>query len=252
MSKLYLQLSCHYFATVLVIFCVIVLVIVFVFVFVLVSVIVPAFWNLLCHHLCHCWKFALAYWQSQEDIPLHRSESEDQGHWGQCITSAPQHLLIFFYAISSNIFAISPNIFAISSNIFAISSNIFKYLCSISASPPQHLLIFVFAISSIFKTDIGLFWCRLVSAFVLIHIPPSSLHTTTNKSVGHKWRTLAFCVLVLSPVLIEKKYDEKGNTTATPKSITFGRKAPAGFTPTTRFGFRWWVCRGAEYCKDFA
>ena len=166
--------------------------------------------------------------------------------------SPPQHLIIFFFAISSNIFALSSNIFAISSNIFAISSYIFKYICNISASPPQHLLIFVFAISSIFKTDIGLFWCRLVSAFVLIHIPPSSLHTTTNKSAWHEWRTLAFCVLVLSPVLIEKKYDEKGNTTATPKSITFARKAPAGFTPSTRFGFRWWVCRGAEYCKDFA
>ena len=251
MSNFYLQLSCHYFATVLVIFCVIVLVIVFVFVFVLVSVIVPAFWNLLCHHLCHCWKFALAYWQSQEDIPLHRSESEDQGHWGQCITSPPQHLLIFFFAISSNI----RNIFQYLCNIFQYFCDIFhyiqismQYLCIASSTPPHICLCNIFHFQN-------RYWFVLVSTFIRIcfdSYPNSSLHTTTNKSAWHEWRTLAFCVLVLSPVLIEKKYDEKGNTTATPKSITFARKAPAGFTPTTRFGFRWWVCRSAEYCRDFA
>ena len=236
MSKLYLQLSCHYFATVLVIFCVIVLVIVFVFVFVLVSVIVPLFRNLLCHHLCHCWKFALAYWQSQEDIPLHRSESEDQGHWGQCITfSTPHHIIL------CNIFQYICIIFQYLCNIFQYFCDIFQYiqismqyLCIASSTPPHICLCNIFHFQN-------RYWFVLVSTCIRIcfdSYPVSSLHTTTNKSAWHEWRTLAFCVLVLSPVLKEKKYDEKGNTTATPKSITFARKVPAGFTPSTRFGFR--------------
>ena len=133
-------------------------------------------------------------------------------------------------------------------NIFQYLCNIFKYLCIASSTPLYILLCNIFHFQN---RD----WFVLLSTCIRIcfdSYPVSSLHTTTNKNAWHEWRTLAFCVLVLSPVLIEKKYDEKGNTTATPKSITFARKAPAGFTPSTRFGFRWWVGRGAEYCKDFA
>ena len=137
---------------------------------------------------------------------------------------------------------------AIYSNIFAIYSNIHAISLHASSTPPPILLCNIFHFQN-------RYWFVLVSTCIRIcfdSYPVSSLHTTTNKSAWHEWRTLAFCVLVLSPVLIEKKYDEKGNTTATPKSITFARRAPAGFTPSTRFGFRWWVCRGAEYYKDFA
>ena len=136
MSNLYLQLSCHYFATVLVIFCVIVLVIVFVFVFVLVSVIA-------------------------------------------------MHFEIFFVIIFVIVESLHWLIGKAKRISLSTDPNLKTKDTGANASPPQHLLIFFFAISSIFKTEIGLFQCRLVSAFVLIHIPfphyiqlPTKLHGT--------------------------------------------------------------------------
>ena len=139
-------------------------------------------------------------------------------------SSTPHHILL------CNIFQYICIIFQYLCNIFQYFCDIFQYiqismqyLCIASSTPPHICLRNIFHFQN-------RYWFVLVSTCIRIcfdSYPVSSLHTTTNKSAWHEWRTLAFCVLVLSPVLIEKKYDEKGNTTATPKSITFARKALA-------------------------